>query len=155
ELGRSFSREEDLPNGPRVVVLSHALWNTRFGGDHEILGKTISLSGDPYTVIGVIAPSFDVDDLGDHPDAWVPFQLDPATADTGHYFYAIGRIKPGLTLEQARAKMHAAASEFRARFPDGMRLTDTFSVEPAKEVLVGDVRHTLWVLLGAVVFVLL
>lgn len=80
-LGRTFTRQEDLPRGANVVVLSAAFWRKRFAGDPQILGKTISLAGSPYTVIGVIGPSFDVREFGPAPDLFIPFQLDPDTQD--------------------------------------------------------------------------
>src|SRR5687767_3232355 len=103
--GRTFSPEEDAPNGPRVAVLSYGLWMRRFGGDPSIIGKTLQLSGDPHVVIGIIAPQFDVSEFGDVPELWVPFQLDPNTVDQGHFFQAAARLKPGVSLEQAQARL--------------------------------------------------
>ena len=88
--GRAFTPEEDLPNGEKVAVLSHGLWTRRFAGDPQILGTTISLSGDPHVVVGIVGPSFDVAEFGSPPDVWIPFQLDPNTTDQGHYFQAAG-----------------------------------------------------------------
>ena len=88
--GRGFTPEEDLPNGPRVVAISQSLWKRRFASDPQILGKTISLSGEPYTVIGIVADSqgFLEFGFGGHPsDVYVPFQLDPNSADQGETFY--------------------------------------------------------------------
>ena len=79
--GRTFSREEDLPGGDKVVVLSYAFWNRRFAGDPQIIGKTVSLGGDPHVVIGILNPNFDFRDFGPAPDVWVPFQLDPHPTD--------------------------------------------------------------------------
>jgi putative ABC transport system permease protein len=154
-LGRSFAPEEDLPNGQKVVVLSHGLWQRRFAGAADVLGKTISLSGDPYTVVGVMAPSFDVSEFGTPPDAWVPFQLDPASTDQGHYFTAAGRLQPGVTLEQAKTRVEASAAEYKRKFPTAMPADNGFTVDRLQEVLVRDVRSTLLVLAGAVLFVLL
>ena len=80
-------------------MLSHGLWIRRFGGDPEMLGKTISLSGDPHVVIGIVGPTFDVAEFGAPPDLWIPFQLDPNTADQGHYFQVAGRLKAGVPLQ--------------------------------------------------------
>jgi putative ABC transport system permease protein len=155
ERGRAFAPEEDLPNGPKVVVLSHGLWQRRFAGG-DVLGKTISLSGEPYTVVGVMAAGFDAGDLADPPpDAWVPFQLDPASTDQGHYFRAAGRLAPGVSLTQAQARVQASAAEYHRRFPIAMPAGAGFNVERLQDVLVRDVRRTLLVLLGAVLFVLL
>lgn len=84
--GRGFSAEEDRPGGERVAVLSHALWARRFAADEATLGRTISLSGEPYVVVGVVDPPFDVAEFGPAPEVWTPFQLDPNSADQGHYF---------------------------------------------------------------------
>ena len=70
--GRTFSPEEDLPHGDKVVVLSHGFWTRRFAADPQIIGKTISLGGDPHVVIGILNPNFDFRDFGQPPDVWVP-----------------------------------------------------------------------------------
>src|SRR5947208_3509645 len=102
--GRTFSREEDLPNGEKVVVISYGFWTRHFAGDSNILGKTISLSGEPHVIVGVIGPDFDVREFGPAPDLWTAFQLDPNSTDRGHYFVAAGRLRPGFKLEQAKAE---------------------------------------------------
>ena len=152
--GRTFTAEEDRPGGVLVAVLSQGLWSTRFNSDPEIVGKTISLSGDPYTIIGVLR-ELDFEELGPSPQVWIPFQLDPNTTDQGHYFQVMGRLKPGVTLEQAKARLRLSAAEYRRRFPDAIGPDDSFSVEPIREVLVSNVRPALLVLVGAVSFVLL
>jgi predicted permease len=153
--GRAFTPEEDRPNGDRVVVLSYGFWTRRFGGDPDILGKTISLNGEPHTVIGVIAASFDFRDLAPAPDLWLPFQLDPNTRDQGHYFRAAGRLKPGVTLQQAQAQLAVSAQEYRRKFPNALSAEEGFSVEPIRDATVRNVRPTLLVLIGAVACVLL
>ncbi len=154
-LGRTFSGDEDLPNGPRVVLLSYRMWERRFERDPQILGKTISLSGDPHVVIGVVSPDFDVSEFGPAPEVFVAFQIAPNTAEQGHYFRAAGRLKPGVTLEQAQARLKLSADEFRARFPNALDAQGGFSVQPVQQALVRDVRSSLMVLAGAVSFVLL
>jgi putative ABC transport system permease protein len=72
----------------------------RFAGDPAVIGKSISLSGDPHVVIGIVGPGFNVEEFGPAPEVWLPFQLDPNSADQGHYFRAAGRLKPGITLDQ-------------------------------------------------------
>jgi putative ABC transport system permease protein len=153
--GRAFSAEEDSPRGPNVTLLSYNLWTRRFSSDPAIVGKTISLSGDRYVVIGIVDGGFDVREFGPAPDVWVPFQLDPNTTDQGHYFQAAGRLKPGVSLDQAKARLQVSASEFRTKFPNALRAQDGFSVTPFQEAFVGNVRPSLMVLLGAVGFVLL
>ncbi len=153
--GRTFSAEEDLPHGPKVVVLSHGFWTRRFAADPNIVGKTILLGGEPNVVIGILAPSFDFGDFGPAPDVWVPFQLDPNTRDQGHYFQAGGRLKPGVTLQQAQARLKLSAQEYTRKFPGALGPNGSFSVEPIREAMVGNVRSSLLVLLGAVSLVLL
>ena len=121
----------------------------------DVLGRTISLSGEPYTIVGVIAPGFDVSEFGPPPEAWIPFQLDPHATDQGHYFQAAGRLKPGVTLEQAQARLKLSGADYLRKFPNSLQNGATFSVELLQEAVVRDVRPTLLILLGAVAFVLL
>jgi predicted permease len=153
--GRTFTAEEDLPNGPRVAVLSHSLWTRRFGSDPSLVGKTISLSGESYQVVGVLGPSFNVEEFGAAPDVWTPFQLDPNTTDQGHYFQAAGRLAPNVTLDQAKAQLQLSARAFTTRFPTALGQGGSFSVQPFAEAFVSNSRPTLMVLVGAVSFVLL
>ncbi len=155
ELGRTFTPEEDLPNGDRVVLLSHQLWVRRFDSDPDILGKTMSLSGDPHVIIGVVGGDFDTQEFGPPAEVYIPFQLDPNTTDQGHYFQAMGRLKDGVTLEQAQAKLQLSAQEFEAKFPGTLGEGGSFSVDRLGDVVVANVRSSLLVLVGAVSFVLL
>ena len=154
-LGRTFSPEEDRPGGERVAVLSYGLWQRRFGGDPNVIGKAISLSGDPYVVIGVISPNFDIAEFGPPPELWVPFQLDPNTVDQGHFFQAAGRLKQGVSLEQAQARLKLSGNDFRAKFPNALQENNGFSVERTQEVAVRFARPTLYILSAAVALVLL
>jgi putative ABC transport system permease protein len=153
--GRTFTQQEDLPHGEKVVLLSENCWQRRFGGDPQILGKTISLGGDPHVVIGIIGAAFDFREFGPAPDVWLAFQLDPNTKDQGHYFNAGGRLKPGVTVEQAKARLQVSAADFRRKFPTALPANQGFSVEPIREALVSNVRSSLLVLVGAVTLVLL
>jgi putative ABC transport system permease protein len=154
-LGRTFAADEDRPDGTRVAVLSHGLWTRRFGSDPGVLGRTISLSGDSYVVVGIIGPSFDVAEFGPPPELWIPFQLDPQTTDQGHYFQVAGRLKAGVPIEQAKARLALSGSAYNRKFPSALGPNQNFGVEPLRDAVVGDVRTTLWILLGAVGFVLL
>jgi predicted permease len=153
--GRTFSADEDRPNGPPVVVISGSLWQRRFNSDPDIVGKTISLGGDAFTIVGVLGAGFDVQELGPTPEVWMPMQLDPNTSDQGHYFRAMGRIRPGVSLAQAKARLEASAAEFRAKFPNVFDPENGFTVVPVREAFVSNVRPLLLVLAGAVSFVLL
>ena len=154
-LGRTFTAEEDRPRGDKVVILSEAFWQTRMNADPAVLGKAISLGGVPHTVVGVLA-GFTIDDLfSPAPQLWIPFQLDPEATDHGHYFQSAGRIKDGVSLEQAQARLNASAADFRAKFTTAIGPNSSFSVAPVGAVLVRNVRQSLFVLAAAVGFVLL
>ena len=154
-LGRSFLPEEDVPNGPRVTVISRRLWENRFSADPNVVGKSISLGGEPYTIVGVLG-EFDFREFGPTPQVWVPFQFDPNSADQGHYFQVLGRLKPDVTLEQADARLNASAADFRAKFPTAIGPRNSFGVRPIREVIVGpQTRQSLLIYGGAVSFVLL
>jgi putative ABC transport system permease protein len=153
-LGRTFTADDDRVGGEKVVVISSQMWERRFNRDPQIIGRSISLGGDPYTVIGVLG-DFNFSDFGEARDVWVPFQLDPNTRDQGHYFQAAGRLKPGVTLDQAKQRMQLSAEEFRKTFPNALNKDQSFSVQPLREAMVTNVRPILFVLIGAVTFVLL
>jgi putative ABC transport system permease protein len=154
-VGRTFSADEDRPNGGKVVVLSHGFWQRRFGGDPQVVGRTLPLSGDSYVVIGILAPSFNRTQFDPFADVWTPFQMDPASTDQAHYFTAAARLKPGVTLAMANTQMQAAAEQFRSKFPAQFGPRATFGVQPMQERVVRNVRTSLLVLVGAVSFVLL
>ena len=153
--GRTFTADEDRPNGGKVVVLSYGFWQRRFGGDPAVIGRTLPLSGDSYVVIGILASSFNSTQFDPFADVWTPFQMDPASTDQAHYFTAAARMKPGVTLARANTQMQAAADQFRAKFPNQLNPKGTFGVQLLEERMVRNVRTSLLVLVGAVSFVLL
>jgi len=153
-LGRTFAAEEDRPDGPKVAVLSSRLWSGRFNSDPNVVGRSISLGGDAYTIVGVLG-DFHFEEFGPPPQVWVPFQLDPETKDQGHYFQAAGHLKPGVTLDQVKSKLEFSAAEYRRKFPNALQPNAGFTVLPVREMLVRNVRSSLLVLAGAVSFVLL
>jgi predicted permease len=152
--GRGFTPDEDLPGGPKVTVISYNFWMQRLGGDPDIVGNTISLSDDAYTVVGVVSREYDIREFA-NPELWVPFQFDPNTTDQGHYFQAAARLKPGVTLEQAKARLEASAAQYRERFPIALQEGQGFSALTMQDSVVRGARSMLWVLFGAVGFVLL
>ena len=152
--GRVFKAEEDLPNAGRTVVLGEGFWRQRLGADPNIVGQSITLSGNPYTVVGIVARSFEFRDFGPG-DMYVPFQFDPNTKDQGHYFLSAARLKPGVTLEQAQARLAASAASYREQFPAAMNPKSGFSALSYQETIVGQARSSLYVALGAVGLVLL
>jgi putative ABC transport system permease protein len=151
-LGRTFTPQEDSPNGGKVVVLSYGLWQRKFGGNPNIIGSALSLGNEPYTIVGVLEKSFVSDPEA---DILLPFQFDPNSTNQGHYFFAAGRLKPGVTLAQANALMKVAADQFRRRYPDAIDPKQGFAVEPLRDSIVGDARKSLLLMLGAVSLVLL
>lgn len=151
-LGRTFTKQEDAPNGGRVVVLSYGLWQSRFGGDPAIVGKSISLGNEPYTIVGVTGRDFDP---APEADIWLPFQFAPVSKDMNDYFHVAGLLRPGVTMAQADAQLKLAAVEFHREYPATTSPRTRFQIEPLRESIVGDVREPLLVLLGTVSLVLL
>ena len=152
QRGRTFTTQEDSPNGGNVVVISYGFWQRRFGGDPKIVGSAISLNKEPYTVVGVLGKSFHTDAPV---DLWVPFQIDPNSTNLGHYFFVSGRLKPGVTLAQANAELKLPADQYRRLHPEDMGPKEGFGVQLLRDSIVSGVRTSLLVLLGAVGFVLL
>ena len=151
-LGRTFTPQEDSPNGGHVVVIGYGFWQRKFGGNPNIVGTSVSLSNEPYTIVGVLGKSFVTDPQA---DIWVPFQIEPNSTNLGHYFLVSGRLKPGVTLAQANAQLKLTADQYRRLHPDDMGPKDGFGVQPLRDSIVAGARKSLFVLLGAVGFVLL
>jgi putative ABC transport system permease protein len=152
--GRAFAAEEDRPGANKVVLLSHALWQRRFGSDAGVVGQTLTLNGEAHTVVGVMPADFQFPDR--QAELWVPiaFTQQEAANRGRHYLEVVARLKQGVTLEQARAEMSTIAARLQQQYPE--QNTDLgASVVPLHEHLVGDIRPALLVLLGAVGFVLL
>ncbi|MDQ3684029.1 MAG: ABC transporter permease [Acidobacteriota bacterium] len=150
--GRSFSPDEDRPGANRVAIVSHGLWQRRFGADPELIGKQLNLSGDSYTVIGVLPASYR---FGTATDVFVPIGLraDQMTERGNHPgIYAIARLKPGVTVEQARSELVSMATRISNQY--GMT-GNSATLTTLSELFLGDVRTPLLILLGAVGFVLL
>jgi putative ABC transport system permease protein len=155
--GRTFTPEEDRPGGGFVVVVSHGFWQRRFGGDPAIVGRSLTFNGRPHDIVGVLEP-FDTTAIQSPigaPEVWLPFQIDPNSTMQGNFFSTAGRLKPELSVEGATARMASAAAEFRQAFPGALPPQVGFGVLPLQELIVRNVRTSLWVLAGAVGFVLL
>jgi predicted permease len=150
-LGRTFTPREDSPHGGKVVVLGYGLWQRRFGGDQAIVGKSLSLGNEPYTIVGVIGKDFVADPQA---DLWLPFQFEPVSNDMNLFFEVTGLLRPGVTVAQANAELLAAGPEYHREFPN----TDWrpyFTVGPLRDSIIGDARNSLLMILGAVGLVLL
>ncbi|MGA2369106.1 MAG: ABC transporter permease [Candidatus Korobacteraceae bacterium] len=158
-LGRVFMESEDQPGREHEVVLSYDLWRTHFAGDPAIVGKNIQLNGEAYTVIGVMRPGFEFPVSGDpdaRPQMWKPLAWTPqerAIRDD-HNYGVIARLKPGATLEQAKAELDTISNQLAQQYPKDNKGWGATAI-PLREDLVGDVRRALLILLGAVAFVLL
>ena len=155
-VGRVFTNEEDQPGGTPVVVLSHGLWQRRFGGQMSILNQALTLNGKSYTVIGVMPQGYL---YPSRVEMWVPVGQLSGTQDwkeRGNHpgLYAVARLKPGVTLNQAQADMENIAVNLEKQYPDN-NAGNRVRIRPMLEIYVSDVRNALWVLFGAVAFVLL
>ena len=152
-IGRGFTEDEETPGRNLVVLLSHRLWERRFAGDSAIVGKRITIEGKRYTVVGVMPPRFNFPERG---DLWMPFATDPATEVHGNRGYAgaIGLLRPGRTIAQARADLHAIDAELVRQFPNENFGWDA-EIKSLREDLVGDFEQPLKVFLVAVGLVML
>ncbi len=152
-VGRVFTPDEDRPNANRFVLLSDRFWRRRFGADPNVVNRTIHLSGDPFTVVGVMPPGFSI--LDKNVDIWVPagFSAESRTPQ-GRWTMVVARLKDGVSFPQAQEDMTRVASQLTTMFPN-FDTGWTARVVPLKEQLTGDVRPALLILLGAVGFVLL
>ena len=163
-LGRPFSVDEDSPGAPLTTVVSHDFWMRRLGGNPDVIGSTLSLSGDAYTIIGVTALEFDARELGDI-DVWVPYQLDPNTFDDGRFLKVAARLKPGVALEQAQARLAGSIAVYWERFPNSaLNKNIVFGAVLFQDAVIGtgsstlfrnSPRRMLWLLFGSVAIVLL
>jgi len=161
-MGRTFA-EEDARNSldsPRSVIISYGLWQRRFGGDQQIVGRKITLSNQPATVIGVMPAGFGWhiqrgNDAAKPADIWLPFEItNELRARHGRFASAVARLKPGVTRDQAQSEMETIAARLSQQYPD-FNKTWSVNVVPLRVQFTGQIRKPLLILLGAVGFVLL
>jgi putative ABC transport system permease protein len=158
-LGRGFGPGADQAGAERAVVLGHALWRERFGGDPSVVGRAVTLDGEPHTVIGVMRPDFRFPTR--ETQVWVAARFEPG--NVGDYwgntsFQIVGRLRPGVTPEVARGQVRAVAARTRTENPlwtPAEGYVESVEVAPLREKMVGEVRPLLLLLLGAVGLVLL
>ncbi len=152
-LGRMFLHEEDVRGREHEVILSFHAWQRRFGGDSGIIGRSIALDGEKYTIVGVMPPEFKFALFwATKAELWAPLSLTGRETERGgNSLRLFARLKPGVTLEQARAEMATITSRLEQEYPGTNR---DYIVLPLKEKVVGDIQPALLVLLGAVSFVL-
>ncbi|KPK81243.1 MAG: hypothetical protein AMS25_07165 [Gemmatimonas sp. SM23_52] len=155
-LGRLPTAEEYGPSGPPVGLLSYGLWQSRFGGDREVVGRTVRLNGEPVTMIGVMPAELDVLPAS----LFVPLRPSPGALENwrdrdNYMFGALGRLRPGETIDEARAHLQTIAARIESDWPQ-LREGISADLVPLSEWVIGDETRTLlWVMLGAVAFVLL
>ncbi|HJQ70796.1 MAG TPA: ABC transporter permease [Blastocatellia bacterium] len=152
--GRTFTAEEAQPGHNRVAVISHRLWQRLFTGDQSALGQEMTLNGQSYTVIGVMPPSFE------HPsrnnDVWTPLVMSPDVMNLrrANFLRLVARLKPGVTIEQAKSELNAIAARLAEQYPQTNSGWGA-NIISFRDSRVGDIRPALLILLGAVGFVLL
>ena len=157
--GRWFKAEDSVPNAPPVVILSHEIWERMFGSDESIVGKMIRINGGSEQVVGIMPKGYDVHD--GKIEVWRPLTINPANFPNsrgGHFLYLVGRLKDGVTRQQALADMDRMLSQWREMVPAGHVPTTTnhrLRMDPLHDDIVGNVKRALIVLQVAVVFVLL
>jgi len=158
-LGRDFLPEEDQHGRGQVAILSHGLWQRRFGSDPAIIGQALTLNGQPYAVIGIMPAGFQF--LNPETELWVPVAFTPHQLSEdergSHWLNVLARLKPGVTLQQARTEMDAIARRIQQQHRKNYSDESGWGVivEPLHETVVGNVRSSLLILLGVVGFVLL
>jgi macrolide transport system ATP-binding/permease protein len=153
-LGRDFAPGEDRPNGPKLALITHDAWQKRFGGDAGVVGRTVNLSGAAYSIVGVLPPSFHFAP-GEGAEFWTTLQ--PAgncdLRRSCHNLSGIARLRDGVSIEAAQAAMTVIAAQLERQYPDSNRGQGA-RVEPLADLIVGDVRPTLWLLLGGAALLL-
>ncbi len=153
-LGRDFSADEEHFGGPNTVLISDGFWRRRFQGDPNVIGKKLRINGFSYSIVGIMPASFLFPDRD--ADLWVPVPPDAPYAQSREYtWYAvIGRLKPRVTVEQARANLTTVQVQLGKAFPKPDAEL-AVAIQPLKETRVGDVRRSLWILFGSVSLLLL
>jgi macrolide transport system ATP-binding/permease protein len=154
-LGRGFLPGEDQPGHPKIAILPWSTWQKRFGGNPQVIGRTVNLDGSAYTIVGVLPRSFSYFPRASI-EFWVPL-LEPNGCETRrgcHNLDAVARLRDGVTVEAARDEMVGIAAQLERQFPDSNRKQSAF-VEPLKQVFVGDVKPILLMLLAGSALLLL
>ena len=151
ERGRVFQDGDDRPGAQKVAVISHRFWQRRFNGRADIVGQTAVLGGQPHTIVGVMPPTFAFP--WHDTDVWAILTMDPPTRRGPFYSTGLARLKPGVTMEQMRANLTDVSTEMKRRYPGPSDWR--MDVKPLRDAYVSGVSRILWVLLGAVGFLLL
>ena len=155
-LGRNFTSQEDLPGGPPVCLISYGMWRSRFGGNPAALGQLLSIDGEPTRVIGILPKDFEWPTLA-RVEIVLPEKLPPAARgeNPGVVLRAYARLKPGVSVAQARAQLQPFLEQFIQSAPPMFRKEIRLGIVPVREDQIGSVRRALWVLFGATLALLL
>jgi predicted permease len=156
--GRGFTRDDTLPGAEHVAILSSELWERAFGADPGVLDRVLDIDGSPTRIVGIMPRGFDVHDQ--RVELWLPITIDPANPGNrgGHFLYVIARLKDGVGIGQARAELDTLIQRWNTDFPGTHTphpVNHRLRIDPLKDDIVGTVATALWVLQGAVAFVLL
>jgi macrolide transport system ATP-binding/permease protein len=153
-LGRDFAAGEDLPTGPRLTLITYRTWHDRFGGNRKIVGTSVMLSGTAHTIIGVLPREFQFAP-GEGAEFWTTLHADGGCDKRRgcHSMYGVARLKDGVSVDQAAAAMSLIAARLEQQYPDSNRGQGA-RVEALADVIVGDIRPTLWLLLGGAALLL-
>lgn len=151
-IGRTFTKEEEVDGGPASAVISYGLWTRRYGQDHAVLGQRLVLAGRSYTIVGVMPKVFAAPSV----DLWIPAQIAPflMRLREARFFSGIGRMKPGVTIQQAQADLARVQQQLGEQYPQSDKNWSAVALD-LKEQRVGDYRRTLLLVFGAVALLLL
>jgi len=152
--GREFARQEDVPKGPRLAVISYQLWRSRFDGDAHVIGRSLPIDGITTTIVGVLPADFETPTLA-RADVLLPLALDPTNERQGRVLRVFGRLRPGVTLTQARVQLEPHFQRALLEAPAPFRKEITLRVRPVRDRQMGDSRAASLILLGAVAALLL
>jgi len=164
DVGRVITQEDDSPGAPRVVVLSNGFWRSQFGGDPAVIGRSLSINGNSYEVVGVLESGAHIPGAtpGSYGDLWVPLQIDPeGFFGNNHVFPMVARLAPQVTPAAAEAELERLTQLLPDRFPNAYsqsffeRYGFRSKVTPLKQAILGEVSQNLWILFGGVALVLL
>ncbi len=153
-LGRDFYSGEDVPNGPKTVIMTYGAWQKRFGGRKNAIGEVISLSGVPFTIVGVLPQSFNFAPRG-RAEFWEPLQADNECEKrrSCHNLDGVARLKDGISIETARAQMETIAAQLEKQYPDANRGQGA-SVLPLGQIITGDLKPILFTLFAGALLLL-
>src|SRR5215204_5666039 len=156
--GRVFSRADTLPGAEDVAIISSEVWKTSFGSDETVVGRVLPMDGSPTRIVGIMPPGFDIHDQ--KVQVWLPLTLDPANTGNrgGHFLYLVGRLKDGIAMPQARADLESMLINWEQLNPKTHTpnlKNHRIRFDGLQDDMIGAVRSSLWVLQGAVGFVLL